>query len=86
MVHPTVQRAASAIAAHCIGHRSALHRASQRTAFSFVPQGPVPSGAAHLLFHRIYDVVLAHISFGHLALAVQGEEQSSVASRLPLEQ
>ena len=81
-----MQCAAFAIAVRCIGHRSALHRALQRAALSFVPQGPVPRGAADLLFHRIYDVVLAHISFGHLALAVQGEEQSSVASRLPLEQ
>lgn len=81
-----MQRAAFAIAVRCIGHRSALHRASQRAALSVVPQGLVPRGASDLLFHRIYDVVLAHISLGHLALAAQGEEQLSVASRLPLEQ
>ena len=43
----TAQCGAQAIAAHCIGHRSALHRPTHRTAFSRVAQRPSRSSPQH---------------------------------------
>ena len=42
LLHEPSQRTASAIAPHCIGHRTALHRSSHRTAFPRAGHSPLP--------------------------------------------